>query len=256
MEYNALATGIATGFEFRGWSYASISISFKGGTPPSNVSSDANGWVDIGCVVIPIDQGWLLRQLSNPPINKMATPLKVRKIGFSKHETNEYVALPLYLLGRTHNRELEYAFIRRERHFVDSLGTNLLIGTNIIGPEGIIINLTEKTAYVSSCPITLKIDANQRGYFICWKLSVQHNIIVPTHSQVLIPFTSQGLPGDRDFLFELSPSQGRITLFSHLIDHHTSSIFIRNDSSKVARIPQNYRLWGVTEMFYENLFYS
>ncbi len=67
---------------------------------------------------------------------------------------------------------------------------------------------------------------------------------------------SPGLLDNRDFVFEPSPSQGRITLFSHLIDHYTSSILVCNDSSKVAQIPQNYQLGAVTEMFYENCFYA
>ncbi len=40
------------------------------------------------------------------------------------------------------------------------------------------------------------------------------------------------------------------------MDHHMSSILVRNDSSKVAQIPQNYRLEAMTEMFKENYFYA
>ena len=106
----------------------------------------------------------------------------------------------------------------------------MLIGTNIIGPEGIIINLREKKAYVSSYAIILEIDTKQQGSFIRRKLSAQHNLIVTPHSQALISFPSPGLPSDRDFFFEQSPSQGRIILFSHLIHHNMSSILLRNDS--------------------------
>ncbi len=69
-------------------------------------------------------------------------------------------------------------------------------------------------------------------------------------------FTSQGFPYDRDVLFEPLFSQGRITLFSHLMNHHTSSILVRNESSKVAQILQNYQLRAVTEMFYKNCFHT
>ncbi len=46
----------------------------------------------------------------------------------------------------------------------------MLIETDIIGPEGIILNLKEKTTYVSRCAITLDIDAKQQELFICRKL--------------------------------------------------------------------------------------
>ncbi len=164
------------------------------------------------------------------------------------------MALSLYFLRQTPNGELEYACIRRELHLVDGLAANMLIKTNIISPEGIIINLREKTAYVLSCAITLEIDAKLRGFFICRKLLAQYNFIVRPYSKALISFTFSGLPDDRDFLFEPSPLQGRITLFSHFIDHHTSSILVRNDSSKVAQILRNYQLGAVKEMFYKNCF--
>ncbi len=64
----------------------------------------------------------------------------------------------LYLLGQTPNGELEYTYIHRDLHLVDGLTANMLIRTDIIGLEGIIINLREKTAYISSYAITLEID--------------------------------------------------------------------------------------------------
>lgn len=112
----------------------------------------------------------------------------------------------------------------------------MMIGTDIISPEDIIINLREKSVYVSNCAINLKIDTKQKGLFIHRKLLAQHNVIVLLHSQALIPFTSQCFLGDRDFLFEPSSLQGRITLFSYLMNHNTPSIFVRNESSKVGQI--------------------
>ncbi len=89
----------------------------------------------------------------------MATSLNVRRIGSFKNETNKHVMLPLYLLRRTPNGELANTFIRRELHSVDNLAADMLFGTDIFGLEGIIINLREKIAYVSSCAIILEIDA-------------------------------------------------------------------------------------------------
>lgn len=120
----------------------------------------------------------------------MATLFKIRGISSSKYETNEYVKLFLYLLGQTPNRELAYACINKELHFVGGFAANILIETDIIGPKSIIINLREKTVYVSSCAITLDINAKQQGSLICRKLLRQCNIIVSTHSQALISFTS------------------------------------------------------------------
>lgn len=40
------------------------------------------------------------------------------------------------------------------------------------------------------------------------------------------------------------------------MDHHTSRIFVCNDSSSVAQISQNYRLGVVIELFCENFFHD
>ncbi len=151
-----------------------------------------------------MDHDWLTHQISNPPVNKIATPFKVREIGSSKYETDEYIALSLYLLGQTPNGELAYACIWRELHLVDSFAANMLVVIHIIGLESIIINLWEKTIYVSSCAIILKIDTKQRGLFIRRKLLTQYNLIISPHSHAPIPLTSPGLPNNRDLLFELS----------------------------------------------------
>lgn len=74
----------------------------------------------------------------------MATPLTVRGIYSFKHETNEYMVVSLCFLGRTPNGELVYGCIHRKLHLVDSLAANILIGTDIIGLEGIIINLEKR----------------------------------------------------------------------------------------------------------------
>lgn len=74
----------------------------------------------------------------------MATPFKVRGFGSSKYETDEYLELSLYLLRWTPNGELIYVSIQRELHLVKRLAANILIESDIIVPEGIIINMQRK----------------------------------------------------------------------------------------------------------------
>ncbi len=150
------------------------------------------------------------------------------------------MAFSLYSLEKTPNGELVYTSIHSILHLIDGPTANIMIGTDIIGLEGIIIILTKKSAYVSSYVITFETDVNQQTPFICRTLLAQDNVIVSPHSQALISFTSTSLPDDRHILFKLLPSQGRITLFLHLMDYHSSSILIHNNCRRVAQIPQNY----------------
>ena len=93
----------------------------------------------------------------------MASPLPVRGIGISKHETSEYVTVPIYLPGvqdtGPNSGSKALACIRRELHLVDNLRANMLVGNDILGPEEIVINIYQKKATVGSCGMTIEIDA-------------------------------------------------------------------------------------------------
>ncbi len=76
--------GFSTGFSFRGWSYATVAVAFSP-TTYNDADPDSRGCLDTGCGVTLIDRNWLACQLPSVSISKMATPLKVRGIGSSKH---------------------------------------------------------------------------------------------------------------------------------------------------------------------------
>ncbi len=93
----------------------------------------------------------------------MSTPLKVRGIGASKHESLEFAALSLYFSGRNGGGDLVYAALQCEIHLVEGLHANLLIGNDIMSPEGMIIDLGKKTALIGACGVTIDVNAKQRG---------------------------------------------------------------------------------------------
>ncbi len=141
LESNTLVTGLEKGFGLKDWSYTSTSISLKKRTFLSNAGPDAYSCLDTEYRITLMDQGWLLCELYDFPVNKMATPFKVRGFGSSKHETDEYIEPSLYLLRWTPNKELVYVNIQRELPFVERVAANILIRSDIIGPEGIIISM-------------------------------------------------------------------------------------------------------------------
>ena len=104
-----------------------------------------------------IDRPWLLSELSDVYVAKISTPLKVRGVDTSKHETSEYVTIPIYLPGTDKNSSPILMYFRKELHIINSLRAKMIIGNNIIGPEGIIINLAHQKATIGSCDATISI---------------------------------------------------------------------------------------------------
>jgi len=75
--------------------------------------------LNTGCSVSLIDRQFLLRNLPKVQIHKMATPINVRGIGANKHQTNEYVILPIYLPSRCAKEEVIAMTSPREIHIIN-----------------------------------------------------------------------------------------------------------------------------------------
>lgn len=84
----------------------------------------------MGCGVTLVDRAWLFEKAPTKKILKMATPLKVRGIGASRHESDEFVSMFFYFPGIDSANRLAYAHVHRELHFVDGLKANLLVGND------------------------------------------------------------------------------------------------------------------------------
>lgn len=92
--------------------------------------------------------------------------MEVRGLGSSRHETSEYVTQNLYFPGIDDKGQAVLACVRRELHIVDDLRAKMLIGNDIIGPEGIVIDVANKKAYIGSCKTEIKVTARPQGEFV------------------------------------------------------------------------------------------
>lgn len=141
--------------------YATASITLTLEHLPPSSDPDSLACLDTGCRVTLVDQDWLLKHLPHQKISTMSTSLKVRGIGASKHESAEFAALSLYFPGKNDAGQLVYAALNCEIHLVKGLQANLLIGNDILSPEGVVIDISRKSALIRSCVVTISINAKQ-----------------------------------------------------------------------------------------------
>ena len=94
-------------------------------------------------------------------------------------------------------------YLRRELYIIDDLYAKILIKNNIIGLEGIIINIANKKARIKSYKITINITIRSRGDFIRRKIYIKLSIFVSSNSKIILLIKEINLSNDRDFLFEL-----------------------------------------------------
>lgn len=134
---------------------------------PDNPDTSSSCCLNTGCGVTLVDRTWLLQKLPNVKLSKMSTPLKVRGIRSSRHESNEFALTALFFMRKDTAKRVVFARIDRKLHLVDELKANMLIGNDIIGPEEISIDIAGQTAFIFSCGVRISIDAKQRGQVVC-----------------------------------------------------------------------------------------
>lgn len=117
--------------------------------------------MDTKCGTTLIDQDWLKAQLSKAKILKMATLLKIRGVGTSKQETDEYVFEVLYFPAISNKSQYMVVYICCELHLVDNLRANILTRNDIIGTKGITINIAKEKIYIPRCKAIVLIIAKQ-----------------------------------------------------------------------------------------------
>lgn len=250
VESSATDRPIGTGFSFRGWNYARFSLRFQ------PTSKDEEGCADTGTGVTLADKSWMLRQIPDLEIKKMSSSLRVKGLGSSMHNTDEYVLVPMYLPAKKEDGVKVLCCIRREIHLVKDLKANMLMGNDILGPERIILDMGKGNAFIGSCGSTIEISTRQReGPYTKRVVQARNSLTVAPRSDMLVPVsTPQNLP-QRDFLFE-PKKQKNLTTFAHIVDSQISGILVKNESDFAVKIPRKLRLGVLHEIDYENVFFA
>lgn len=130
------------GLGFRGWHYATIKARLQ---KPSSPSYDI--CLDTGCTMSLMDRVFLTEASPGRPTRRMASPISVRGLGTTNHNTNEYVLLQISIPainGRI-------ALIERELYVVDDLRAKILIAVDILGQEAIMLDIGRHTGAIHSC---------------------------------------------------------------------------------------------------------
>ena len=242
-----------SGLAFRGWSYATTSITFDPALLPAISDPDTSVCLDTGCGVSLVDKIWLAKNHPSQKISTMPVPLKVKGIGASRHESKEFALTALHIPGLDREGSEVYACIKCELHLVEGLKANILIGNDIHCTEGFTINLASAYAHILSCGVTIVINARNHSQFLRCNVLANATTFIPPKSEALIDFQQISLPDSCNFLFQPFPQQ-QLTLYSHLLDYTSSKILVQNDAKRLIQIPRRYRLGYITEITFENCF--
>lgn len=239
---------VGTGYGFRGWSYAKAKVSLTEDGEEEDVALDTGAGISLG------DEDFVKRQNADLPIRKMASPITVRGLGTTQHESTDYVIASMYFSGIKDGVPTK-ALIQREIHLVKDLKANMLIGNDIITPEGIVMDTRKQEANIRSCGVTVPLEVRSRASHAQQRpIHAKKAVVLPPRAQLAVAVhdLSGGLPADRDFLFE--PDDTELTLYAHLVDSSTKAILATNNTDQPVKIPRNFRLGKLVELDYPHAF--
>ena len=96
-------------------------------------------------------------------IRHMTAPVTVRGIGATRHSTDEYAILNIFIRGEKEGRPT-IAHIKREAHLVNHLKANMLIGVDIMASEGMNVDFPSEILSIAGChEFTTKVSCKVRS---------------------------------------------------------------------------------------------
>src|SRR5271156_5455910 len=148
---------VGTGTAYKDFNYCEVRYQLS----PKSPKSESWGCADTGSGMSLVDESVL--KASTPSSKRTAnSPVHIKGIGDELYLSKESVVLDVFFPDVTNTR---FAKITREFHIVQDMDCGLLIGNDIIEPEGIVINLAKKRMQISACDnmvCQLKVRRKQR----------------------------------------------------------------------------------------------
>jgi hypothetical protein len=133
------------GHGFRGWHYAAAQGSLAESGTPEEICLDS------GCSSTLIDKAFLQRHLPKvETYTRDNCPLTVRGIGDRKHVIDQYVHIHVFIRGIFQNQIVLLKF-PIEANITEDLRANMLIGTDVLGPHQILLDIFNAKAIARTC---------------------------------------------------------------------------------------------------------
>ena len=259
--YSDAVTDCSEGLGFRSWHYATVDgsvaavrndgtvVEGEGEVKPEKITPDS------GCTMSVIDRKFLFTQAPEAQVKTMPQPVRVRGIGDAMLDSSEYVNLQLSMQGFLNGTPVQARF-RGQYHVVDGLKANLLLGSDILGPQRMVVDYNKEMLVLGCCRgMTVPMTVTPVKDKVKRVVRALGATVIPAHSSSLVPIRLRGtteLPAGRDFMF--IPYQQTSTRFgpgggvlSHMTDANMCAVQVNNATDKAVTIGKNSRLGTVQE---------
>jgi hypothetical protein len=240
-----------SGYAFRTYNYLEMKVRLTKMGPDTWVCLDTGAGMSL------IDRGWLREMCPDANILTRASGVSVRGIDNKSQLTSSYVVLQILIpVYDKETGKQKLAEIRREFHIVADLRCKMIIGEDIIEPEGIVIDSQDRTAWIKSCgDVRFKLQITPKGRHVMHRrVRTAKRITVPPGTKIPVPIQCKTLPDNRDF--EFTPVYDSNTahfanvggFLRAVIDSETDSVVFHNRSCDTVVIPKNTKIGYIADL--------
>lgn len=146
------------------------------------------------------------------------------------------------------NGQPAIAYLRREAHIVDHLRAKMLIGMNIIGSEGIILNPVDRTLTVTRCRnLTAPVQITPNEPPVQRKVTVKEDRVLPANALINVAVDYRGTLPERDLMFYPYVLPEGLAAHAHLVDASFYFVQVRNDTDRSIKLPATTHLGTVAD---------
>lgn len=235
---------LGSGLNYRGYTYLAVQLKLS-----KNGSLESTCW-DTGCNSSLISRSFLMKHRPEIEIRKMATPLRIKGVGGRIESATDYVFLKLWIPGTDEDNDAKdcQAVIEREFHVVDSLEPNILVGTDIMLPERVSVDLGAKTLSIGTCGVTIPAHLRPRPgtYRTGQSVHIRGSIVIPPKSMNWVDVHQFPKLG-RDFFF-LPDEHDFLSMYTHVVDEKTHKLLVKNNNAHAVKLHRGMRVGRLVEI--------
>src|SRR5271155_4984352 len=233
---------VGTGTAFKDFNYCEVRYQLS----PKSPDSESWGCADTGSGMSLVDES-VIQSIpeSSGKTRHSNSPVHIKGVGDEMYLSKESLVLDVFFPDVTNTR---LAKITREFHIVQDMDCGLLIGNDIIEPEGIVIDLAKKRMRISSC-----------GNMVCQlrvrRKNLQSNpnrIVVRCAEKIVVRKNSYGIDNyvqvrfpklDQKYPFKEFPNLPKNCFVGALsISPETTKLCVYNYSGQEFILPKDYKL--------------
>lgn len=225
---------------WRRWQYAKAYARFD----PFGADHDVTPDTGASCCLV--DRAFIKTHIPNATIQRGKTT-RVKGIGDDWYDSSEYITITLYFRAHLPNGSEVLAAVPMSLRIVNGLEANVLIGMDVLGPEGAILNMKTKQMILPRCQnacVPMRITPRSSHPPKIRKILAFERTVIPRHTAAFVRFCTKGGPlPDYDLEFQAMRNTTYAARgYNAIINANSHYVLFRNDSDRDAIIQRRANL--------------